>query len=492
MCNRDDQTNLRFFLHCLSATRCCIFCFVVPKSIGSLDEGFGINSRDEHDYEDSGQVFDSFVGGNFSSGKVKTLKLEKGCWVMSYNPKQATMLAVGLMKQLVLLDTRTYTKIYAIPRNDKVSAISWCDLKSGLVRSADDVCSTFDGSSKTDTASVATGVRIRRSISKRKIPSFRRSKKTKLENSRYENEEDDHLSRGELCAVAGLDGQVTVYHLNYETLEIIGTNTLFEMQIPGQVRCVALEPFDFAASNIFMEPTSSDGVSSCGTNGGGCKSCATKFFVLAVGDKRGILTLVTLALILPNEDGTNSNNTHSSSSYNFNVVEVHRTELNIAERDDDDSSDNKHNNFHDEDPILGLTICSQRSIVAATTKNGKVIVRRLLSSSQQKSRNTGQQDHPYVQFGPIVWNTQRNGAVRSVVLSKNGQQLVFGGYDKMVVLVDTNLWAITRELSLPGTVSDRTRSSWTTPDNVNPQRFCSYNSVSKSLSIFLSHLNLTT
>lgn len=51
----------------------------------------------------------------------------------------------------------------------------------------------------------------------------------------------------------------------------------------------------------------------------------------------------------------------------------------------------------------------------------------------------------------VLYQTQRDGPVRCVVFA--GLHLVFGGYDKKVVMVDTALWQICRELSLQGTVS---------------------------------------
>lgn len=52
-----------------------------------------------------------------------------------------------------------------------------------------------------------------------------------------------------------------------------------------------------------------------------------------------------------------------------------------------------------------------------------------------------------------VWEGNRNGPVRCIVFSHDGSHLSFGGYDKTVVVVETEFWGRTRQLQMNGTVS---------------------------------------
>lgn len=93
----------------------------------------------------------------------------------------------------------------------------------------------------------------------------------------------------------------------------------------------------------------------------------------------------------------------------------------------------------EKDAVLGLDIHPERSILAASTKSGKVLVFPLIVTKFRIERS-------YVVCGSRHWTTQQNSPVRAVVISKDGKQLAFGGYNKALVLVDTNLYAIIREL----------------------------------------------
>jgi WD40 repeat protein len=91
--------------------------------------------------------------------------------------------------------------------------------------------------------------------------------------------------------------------------------------------------------------------------------------------------------------------------------------------------------------ILGLAVNTATTLLALSMKNGEVAVQ----SIERKKDDSKS-------LGGDVYNVQRRGPVRSVVFTKDGKRLLFGGYDKTVVVVDTKLWAITRELKVQGTV----------------------------------------
>jgi WD40 repeat protein len=91
--------------------------------------------------------------------------------------------------------------------------------------------------------------------------------------------------------------------------------------------------------------------------------------------------------------------------------------------------------------ILGLAVNAAVTLLAISTKAGEVIVERIMRNKDNSLSLDGN-----------VYTVQRRGPVRSIVFTKDQRRLVFGGYDKMVVVVDTKLWAITRELNVQGTV----------------------------------------
>jgi len=91
--------------------------------------------------------------------------------------------------------------------------------------------------------------------------------------------------------------------------------------------------------------------------------------------------------------------------------------------------------------VLGLVISHSGSLLAACTKGGDVTVRRI------------HREKVGFRLGADLWHTKRNGPLRSILFSNDDSRLVFGGYDKKVVLVDTNLWDVVRELNLEGTIN---------------------------------------
>jgi hypothetical protein len=106
-----------------------------------------------------------------------------------------------------------------------------------------------------------------------------------------------------------------------------------------------------------------------------------------------------------------------------------------------DSQSIQTTEYHYGAGILGLAVNAAVTLLAISTKGGEVIVARII-------RNTDNS----LSLGDELYTVQRLGPVRSIVFTKNERQLIFGGYDKMVVVVDTKLWAITRELNVQGTV----------------------------------------
>jgi WD40 repeat protein len=189
---------------------------------------------------------------------------------------------------------------------------------------------------------------------------------------------------GEIVAVAGLDGHVGVYHLDPSLVEFKGTQTINEFQVDGEIRCMTFKPL---------------------VNGGA---------ILAVGDKQGKVTLVTL----------------SHDEENGEIAATYPIVIDF-----------------EGDAVLGLDChVGEQSFLAASTKSGKVIVYELVISK-------GKIGSHYVAFGNEIWSIQRNGSVRSVLITSDGKYLAFGGYDKTLVRVNLSLLAVVRELNLQGTIN---------------------------------------
>jgi WD40 repeat protein len=94
--------------------------------------------------------------------------------------------------------------------------------------------------------------------------------------------------------------------------------------------------------------------------------------------------------------------------------------------------------------ILSISTTSSGSIIAIGTKNGDVSVYRIqrdLASSLSLS------------LGSQLYSMKRHGAVHTITFSMDEKRLVFGGYDKSIIVVDTFLWAESRCLKLDGTIN---------------------------------------
>jgi hypothetical protein len=92
--------------------------------------------------------------------------------------------------------------------------------------------------------------------------------------------------------------------------------------------------------------------------------------------------------------------------------------------------------------ILSLSICAPKGIIAISTKAGQVIVHGLRREYSGAVRMDNE-----------LWSMDQSGPIRSIIFSGDGTQMALGGYDSTLVLVNVELWKVTRELLLQGTVS---------------------------------------
>jgi WD40 repeat protein len=98
--------------------------------------------------------------------------------------------------------------------------------------------------------------------------------------------------------------------------------------------------------------------------------------------------------------------------------------------------------------VLGMALTDK--FQAVTTEAGMVVVHEIRLLQSQGNVNA-QERQVFVQ--------QRSGPVRAATFSPDSQYLAVGGYDKRVVLIDTEQWAVARELHLQGTVSKNNQHS---------------------------------
>ncbi|KAI2510727.1 hypothetical protein MHU86_3675 [Fragilaria crotonensis] len=95
--------------------------------------------------------------------------------------------------------------------------------------------------------------------------------------------------------------------------------------------------------------------------------------------------------------------------------------------------------------ILDIAMTKSGNLIAFCSKMGDVIVCRI---------QIGTKFYLSTPLGFVLYSSRRNGAVHAIAFSSDEKRLVFGGYDKTVVVVDTDLWAEIRCLKVDGTVND--------------------------------------
>ena len=92
----------------------------------------------------SSRISNSYIDGIFSRGRIKEIETSAGCYNIKFN-LDATVLAVGLNdgNGVVLYETKGFTVIDVIDRDDTVSALDWIDDPfDDLNRDKDDQSST--------------------------------------------------------------------------------------------------------------------------------------------------------------------------------------------------------------------------------------------------------------------------------------------------------------------------------------------------------------
>jgi WD40 repeat protein len=337
----------------------------------SSNSGVGFSLKNDNDCgltDDDALMEDTwnkFVGGDFSSGKIRHISTEQHpCWVIAYS-NSADILAIGLDGGKVdFLETRHYTRLYRLENHRNY----------GNSSSSDD----FDPFMKANSGG--------RKKSRGMISAIEWCPEEAYRNVKGDRKTDHPFGRGELVAISDLEGNVSVHHIDCRTVEFEGVQQRYEVNVGAQVRCLALKRFHNPNDKTY-----------------------NSMLVLAVGNTNGQITICTL---YPNGNAIASLVT-----------------LDVAN-----------------DAIVGLDIHPETMLLAYSTKKGHVVAQKLQwEQGDQGWRMSYGED--------IVWSTIRNGAVRAVTITDDGRFIAFGGYDKHLVLVDTNLFAIVHELGLQGTIN---------------------------------------
>jgi len=348
----ENLTNRHSFLVCL------FFQSIASRALILDHRDEDEEAENEHDFfMESAALQDSqsqFQGGDFSSGIVQHMALPTGCWTMAFSTR-AEILATGLQNRVEFWETVHFTLMYSLPQTSKVSAIQWCPGSALVPRGGPGMGDCKEEQQKQQQLL---------------LPPLRLWE-----------------AQIEFVAVAGLDGHVGVYQLEKSLVEFKGTQTIHEFQVEGEVRCMTFQPLGQQ-------------------HGGGA--------ILAVGDKQGTVTIVTL--YYDRDRGR--------------IVATSPMFLHFPE-----------------DTVLGLDCyVGDQPFLVAGTKSGRVAVYEL----HRTNANVGTSE---LVCGDEIWSTQRGGSVRAVVVSPDGKFFSFGGYDKTLVRVDRRLLAVVRELSLQGTIN---------------------------------------
>ena len=220
------------------------------------------------------------------------------------------------------------------------------------------------------------------------------------------NPPQKHNSSDTLLAAGTLDGWISLYRVNVHILETQGPTLLHRFSVAGQIRALTTCYINSnVASTSSLESTPPTLLIACGT-------------------KNGAVTAM-----LWNDDAPESSPSISTL-------------------------------MQESTAVLGLDIDARQCHIAWSTKSGQVVARKLCvhgrdrrSEAVVSSETRAPEDDTQIDADRILWYTQRQGPVRCVVFSQLQPQLIFGGYDKTVVIVDTEIWAVCRQLSLQGTVN---------------------------------------
>ncbi len=278
---------------------------------------------------------DFFVNGDFFNGKVREIETPQYCYNIKFN-LDSTILAIGLDNDggVLLYETRKFSLVGTIERDDSVSALDWVD---NPYHDTDDV------SLKSLTS-----------------------------------------SRSQLLAVGGFDGRVSIYSITLGSSSTEVINTLYDVRVKSAVLAM-----------VFLKDTATN--------------YAPFPLALAIGERNGTVSIF-------HTDGE-TNQFKSTSKMNKIM-------------------------FHDSE-VLAMTFgfIEDGIIFATGTKHGLVRVCSMVLYEREW------------RISHLMFEFLRTGAIRALRFNHDCTSLIVGGYDKTLLIVDTHLWKVVREIFVDGTVS---------------------------------------
>jgi hypothetical protein len=242
----------------------------------------------------------------------------------------------------------------------------------------------------------------------------------------------------QLLAVSDLSGRIYLYSINPDILESQGPTLIYcgNNSNGTQIRSLAAGYYD----NGRNQTDESDHMS----------------LLIMAGDKGGCITIITFDVsIYP------PNNPLYIDTKQFRVIQQHPPQAQYIVKEaymNEHCGSNTNHTSSSNGGILGIAMEVERGMMAICTSSGLVQVFSLpsLLSNALHNIQTVTSSNQYDQNGSLLWSSQNvtSSAIRCITFGPNDTStLMYGGYDKTIILVDTDQWTITRELSVQGTVS---------------------------------------
>ena len=289
-----------------------------------------------------------YIDGDFHNGKVREIETSHFCYNIIFN-LDSTILAIGLDNNggVLLYETRTFSLLEIIEREDTVSALDWVD----------------NPFTSDDDASIKM----------------------------------DESDRAQLLAVSGFDGVVSIYSILLNSSKTKLVTLLYAIRVKTEVLSMAFLKDN--ATNYAPFP-----------------------LALTIGEKNGTVSTFMV-------DGE-TNQFKSASKL--------------------------RQMFSHESPVLTVAFgfVEDGIILATGTRNGLVKVNSVILLEGEWH------------LSHLLFDFYRTGAIRTLRFNHDSTSLIVGGYDKTVLIVDTHLWKIVREIPVDGTVSNIVVYVLTTHNNI--------------------------
>ena len=343
-----------------------------------------------------------FVDGDFTSGQICRLQLRDRSYCHSYN-YDGTILVVGTATSIDFYDTTSTAKNNIQSNN--------CHQYSIIAS----VPHTTAGSGMISAIVWITP------------PTISSNESSNVYHNYYcsSNTTSNLTNHSQLLAISDLSGRIYLYSINSEILESQGPTLMYygSNKNGTQIRCLS--------------------AGYCHCNGDEPNAVV---LVLAAGDKSGGITIITFDSTLQPSDPLYIDTKQlyaAQQQYIFKEVQV----------DENCDSRSKNHNGNSSGGILGIAFELERGMMAVSTSSGLVQVFSLfhLLSFDDNCDDCRGSRSTY----KLLWSSQNTNAsaIRCIVFGPNNSNtLLYGGYDKTIVMVDTDQWTKARELNVQGTV----------------------------------------